>query len=92
MAGQSFQQWLALTQAARQLPKGNSLDVDVSIPNVVKLDVGTIGLEHRSGSGVSGTDVPVVAVLSLPPSVDSQVLESSGGADGQSGTRSSPCQ
>ena len=71
MAGQSFQQWLALTQAARRVPEGDSSDVDVSISDVIELNVGTIGLEHQPGSGISGTDVSVVTVLGLPPSVDS---------------------
>ena len=88
--GQSFQQWLALARTARRLPKGDSLDVDVSIPDIVELDVGTIGLEHQSGSGVSGVDVPVVIVPGSLPSIGSRVLKSSSGADGQSGTRSSP--
>ena len=48
-------------------------------------------MEHRSGSGIVGTDVPVIAVPGLPPSVDSRVCELSGGTDGQSRVRSSPC-
>ena len=68
MASQPFQQWLAIAQAACRLPAGDPLDVDISIPNVIKLNAGTISLEHRSGPGVIGVDVPVVTVLgSLPP-------------------------
>ena len=45
MVGQPFQEWFNLARAAHQLSEGNLLDVDVSIPNVIKLNVGTIGLE-----------------------------------------------
>ena len=62
VAGQPFQQWLALTRAACRFPAGDPLGVDVSIPNVVELDAGVVGMEHRSGSGIVGADVPVVAV------------------------------
>ena len=71
MAGQPFQQWLALTQAAYRLPTGNPLSVDISVPNVIKLDAGVVGVEHRFGSGVVGIDVPVVAVLGSLPPIDS---------------------
>ena len=86
MAGQPFQQWLALTQAARQFPTGDPSDVDISIPDISELYVGAVSLEHQPGSGIVGTDVPVVVVLCSPPSVDSQMLKLSGGADGESGT------
>ena len=86
MAGQPFQQWLALTRAACQLPTSDPSDVDVSIHDIVKLNVGAVGLEHQSGPGVIGADVPVIAVLGSPPPVDSRMLELSGGADGESGT------
>ena len=66
-------------------------DVDVSIPDVIELDVGAIGLEHQSGPGVVGVDVPIVTVSGLPPPIGSQALEPSGNADGQSGAGSSPC-
>ena len=89
VAGRPFQQRLAITRAAHRLPTGDPSDVDVSIPDIVELDAGVVSMEHQSGSGIVGTDVPVVAVPGSPPSVDSQVCESSGGADSQSGTRSS---
>ena len=41
-------------------------------------------MEHRFGSGVVGTDVPVVAVLGSLPPIDSRVCELVGGTDGQS--------
>ena len=90
MAGQPFQQWLALTRAACQFPAGDPSGVDVSIPNVVELDAGVVSMEHRSGSGIIGADVPVVAVPGSLPLVDSQVCKLSGGTDGQSRVRSSP--
>ena len=62
MAGQSFQQWLALTKAACRLPTSDLLGIDISIPDVIKLDAGIVGVGHRSGPGIIGTDVPVVAV------------------------------
>ena len=71
VAGQPFQQWLALTRAARGLPIGNSSSVDVSVPDVVELDAGVIGVGHRSGPSIIGTDVPVIAVLGPLSSVDS---------------------
>ena len=89
VAGQPFQQWLALTRAARGLPASDLSGVDVSIPNVVELDAGVIGVGHRSGPSVIGTDVSVVAVPGSSSSVDSQVGEAIGGTDGQPGTRSS---
>ena len=89
VAGQPFQQWLALTRAACQLPAGNPSGVDVSVPDVVELNAGIVGVEHRSGPGVIGTDVPVVTVLGSPPSIDSQVCELIGDTDGQPRTRSS---
>ena len=46
VAGQPFQQWLALTQAARGLPVGDSSGVDVSVPEVVELDAGVVGVGH----------------------------------------------
>ena len=90
--GQSFQQWLALTQTACQLPKGDPSDVDVSLPDTIKLNVGAIGLEHQSGPGISRVDVPVVIVSGSLPLIGSRVLELGGGADGQSRTGSSPHQ
>ena len=89
MAGQSFQQWLALTRTARGLSVGDSLGVDISVPDVVELNAGVIGVGHRSGPGVIGTDVPVIAVPGSSSLVDSQVGETIGGTDGQPGTRSS---
>ena len=89
VAGQPFQQWLALTRAACGLPAGNSLGVDVSVSNIVKLDARVVGVGHRSGSSVIGTDVPVVVVLGSSSSVDSRVGEAISGTDGQPGTRSS---
>ena len=89
MAGQPFQQWLALTRTARGLPVGDLSGVDVLVSDVVELDAGVIGVGHRSGPGVIGTDVPVVAVPGSSSSVDSQVCESVGGSDGQPGARSS---
>ena len=71
VAGQSFQQWLALTRVARGLPASDLLGVDVSVPVVVELDVGVIGKGHQSGPGVIGTDVPVIAVPGLSSLVDS---------------------
>ena len=71
MAGQPFQQWLALTQAARRFPTSNPSGIDVSIPDTVELDVGVIGMEHRSGPSVVGVDVPVTAVSGLPPLIGS---------------------
>ena len=62
MAGQPFQQWLAIARAARRFPTGNPSGVDVSIFDVVELNAGVVGMEHQSGSGVIGTDVPVVTV------------------------------
>ena len=46
VAGQPFQQWLALTRAARRFPAGNLSGVDVSIPNVIKLNAGVVSVEH----------------------------------------------
>ena len=71
MAGQPFQQWLAIARAACRFPAGDLSGIDVSIPDVVKLDAGVVGMEHQSGSGIIGTDVPVVTVPGLPPLVDS---------------------
>ena len=90
VAGQPFQQWLALTRTARQFPAGNPSDVDVSLPDAVEFDVGPVGVEHRSGPGIVGVDVPVITMSDSSPLIDSHAIESSGGADGQSGTRSSP--
>ena len=56
VAGQPFQQWLALTRVARGLPASDPSGVDISIPSVIELDVGVIGMGHRSGPGVIGTD------------------------------------
>ena len=93
VAGQPFQQWLALTQAACRLPTGNLSGVEVSVPDVVELNAGVVGVEHRSGPSVIGTDVPVVAVPGSLSSVDSRVGKAIGGTDGQPGTRSSQrCQ
>ena len=71
VAGQPFQQWLALTRVAHRLPVGDSSGVDVSIPDVIELNAGVIRVGHRSGPSVIGTDVPVVAVPGLSSSVDS---------------------
>ena len=93
VAGQPFQQWLALTQTAHRFPTGDSSGVDVSIPDVVKFDAGVVRVGHRSGPGIVGTDVPVVAGPGSSSSVDSRVGEAIGGTDGQPGTRSSQrCQ
>ena len=89
VAGQPFQQWLALTQVAHGLPASDSSGIDISVPDVIKLNVGVIGMGHQSGPGVIGTDVPVIAVLGSSSSVDSRVGEAIGGTDGQPGTRSS---
>ena len=71
VAGQPFQQWLALTQAACGLPVGNSSGVDVSVPGIIELDAGAVGVGHQSGPSIIGTDVPVVAVPGLSSLVDS---------------------
>ena len=42
----TFQQWLALTQAARRLAIGDSSGVDISVPNVIELNAGIVGVEH----------------------------------------------
>ena len=73
VAGQPFQQWLALTRTARRLPAGDSSGVDVSVPDIVELDAGVIGVGHRSGPGVVGDDVHNVAVPDPLSSVDSRV-------------------
>ena len=44
VAGQPFQQWLALTRTARGLPASDSSGVDVSVPDIVELDAGAIGV------------------------------------------------
>ena len=67
----SHDEWLALSRVARGLPASDSLGVDVSVPDVVELDVGVIGMGHRSGPSVIGTDVPVVAVPGSLSLVDS---------------------
>ena len=90
VAGQPFQQWLTIARAAHQFPIGDPLGVDISIPDGVELDAGVVGVEHQSGSGIVGTDVPVVTVPGSPPSVDSRVCELGGGTDDQPGVRSSP--
>ena len=93
MVGQPFQEWLTITHTSHQLPEGDSLSVDISIPDVIKLSIGTVSLEHQPGSGISGDDVPDVVVLGSLSSVGSRVLESSGGANDQSRDGSSPhCQ
>ena len=89
VAGQPFQQWLALTRTARGLPVGDSSGVDVSVSDVVELDAGVIGVGHRSGPGVVGDDVHNVAVPGPSSSVDSRVGGEIGGSNGQPGTRSS---
>ena len=71
VAGQPFQQWLALTRVARGLPTSDSSCVYISVPNVVELDAGVVGVGHRSGPSVIGTDVSIVAVPGLSSSVDS---------------------
>ena len=71
VAGQSFQQWLALTRTARGLSIGDLSGVDVSVPDVVELDAGVIGVGHRSGPGIIETDVPVVVVPGSSFTIDS---------------------
>ena len=65
MVGQSFQEWLALAHASCRLPEGDPSSVNVSIPNVVELPIGTVGLECQPGSGISGVDVPDIVVPGL---------------------------
>ena len=71
MVGQPFQEWLAIAHAFCRLPEGDPSCVDISIPDVVKLNVGTVSLECQSGSGINGIDVPVVVVPGLSSLVGS---------------------
>ena len=85
MVGQSFQEWLALTQAAGGLSEGNLSGVDISIPGSVELNVGAVNLEHRLGSGNSRADIPNVTVLGSLSLTGPRVCDMISGADGQSG-------
>ena len=69
MAGEPFQEWLHCSHDAWRLSKGNSSSVDNSSPDVLKVDVGVVVLEHRPGTGVEGVDVPVGTLPSPLPSV-----------------------